>query len=143
LRCLNTPVNEVYTGLINFCPKLFFPKVTQMYFLCPPPNLRHSWLKNAHLSPPFPSFLPSLTHPLNKTAENREESTPSPKGLMREGDESTHLEHIVILPSSPGCVYQRGHRLMNMDVLAKEFQSHILAIRRVEEATIKASRASV
>ena len=32
---------------------------------------------------------------------------------------------------------------MNMDVLENEFQGHILAVRRVEEATIEGSGASV
>lgn len=32
---------------------------------------------------------------------------------------------------------------MNVDILAKEVQSHILAIRSVEKAPIEASRASV
>lgn len=32
---------------------------------------------------------------------------------------------------------------MNMDVLENEFQSHILAVRRAEEATVEGSGASV
>ena len=82
----------------------------------------------------FPSF-PPLTHPLNKTAEHRE--------IIRVNPINRHLQHIVILSSSLRCVDQWGHSLMNMDVLENEFQGHILAVRRVEEATIEGSGASV
>ena len=95
----------------------------QMLFLVPP-NLSHSWPKNAFLSlflrlflPSSPPIFPLLTCSAEQLRTEREPLAPR-VSLSNEGAETNHRRsgRTVILSSSLECVCQGGLSLMNMDV---------------------------